>query len=401
MYENKDIQGVVISTPDHWHALTTIMACAAGKDVYVEKPMTVFIDEGKWMMQAARQYNRIVVVGTQRRHGKGVKEAKKVVEAGTLGKIHSVRIGISRNIYPGFGKTPITDPPPGFDYDMWQGPAEKKPYQAHRGLYHFRWFWDYSGGQMTNLGAHVIDQVLYLMNVKGPTQVMSTGGRYALEDDGETPDLQDATWVFPGANGEPGFLLSCTLREACSGPRDARGSGQTYYGTKGVMSLAGRYRIVSETKTDPANDIPRFQGHPPGGPVYSNTRPTPWLPEYADTTAGQGQGPGRGPAPGGAPGAGGVASEARYGLGGEDTLLMNERDWLNSMRTRQRPLCDVEDGHRVAIVCNLANMSLRLGRAIRWDPDKEQVIGDEEAKAMCVRPYRAPWDAVLKSIVRV
>jgi Oxidoreductase family, C-terminal alpha/beta domain len=230
---------------------------------------------------------------------------------------------------------------------------------------------------------------------------MSTGGRSALEYDGETPDLQDATWVFPGANGEPGFLLSCTLREACSGPRDARGSGQTYYGTKGVMSLAGRYRIVSETKTDPANDIPRFQGHPPGGPVYSNIRPTPWLPEYADTTAGPGQGPGRSPAPGGAPGAGGVASDARYGLGGEDTLLMNERDWLNSMRTRQRPLCGVEDGHRVAIVCNLANMSLRLGRAIRWDPDKEQVIGDEEAKAMCVRPYRAPWDAVLQSIVRV
>src|SRR5262245_30448952 len=401
MYENKDIQGVVISTPDHWHALATIMACAAGKDVYVEKPMTVFIDEGKWMVQAARRHNRIVVVGTQRRHGKGVKEAKKVVEAGTLGKIHSVRIGISRNIYPGFGKTPITDPPPGFDYDMWQGPAEKRPYQAHRGLYHFRWFWDYSGGQMTNLGAHVIDQVLYLMNVKGPTVVMSTGGRYALEDDGETPDLQDATWVFPGANGEPGFLLSCTLREACSGPREARGSGQTYYGTKGVMSLAGRYRIVSETRTDPANDIPRFQGHPPGGPVYSNARPTPWLPEYADTTAGPGQGPGRGPAPGGAPAAGGVASDARYGLGGEDTLLMNERDWLNSMRTRQRPLCDVEDGHRVAIVCNLANMSLRLGRAIRWDPDAEQVIGDEEAQAVCVRPYRAPWDAVLKSIVRV
>jgi len=160
MYENKDIQGVVVATPDHWHALLTIMACAAGKDVYVEKPMTVFIDEGKWMIQAARKYNRIVVVGTQRRQGQGVAAAKKVIESGQLGKIHSIRIASFRNIYPGFGKTPVADPPPEIDYDMWLGPAPKKPYQKHRSLYHFRWFWDYSGGQMTNLGAHTMDQVL-------------------------------------------------------------------------------------------------------------------------------------------------------------------------------------------------------------------------------------------------
>ena len=178
MFDNKDIQGVVVATPDHWHALLTIMACAAGKDVYVEKPMTVFIDEGKWMIQAARKYNRIVVVGTQRRHGKGVAEAKKVVESGALGKIHSIRIASYRNIYPGFGKTPVENPPAEFDYDMWLGPAPKTALHAHRALYHFRWFWDYSGGQMTNLGAHTIDQVLWLMNVKGPSMVMSTGGRY-------------------------------------------------------------------------------------------------------------------------------------------------------------------------------------------------------------------------------
>src|SRR6516225_10220499 len=117
MLENKDIQGIVVATPDHWHALLTIMACAAGKDVYVEKPMTVFIDEGKWMVQAARKYNRIVVVGTQRRHGKGVFEAKKVIESGTLGKVHSVRFSSYRNIYPGFGKTKVEDPPANFNYD--------------------------------------------------------------------------------------------------------------------------------------------------------------------------------------------------------------------------------------------------------------------------------------------
>jgi predicted dehydrogenase len=370
MYENKDIQGVVVATPDHWHALLTILACEAGKDVYVEKPMTLFLDEGKWMIQAARKYNRIVTVGTQRRQGKGVAAAKKVVESGTLGKIHSVRMASFRNVYPGFGKTPVSDPPSGFDYDMWLGPAPKKPYTAHRGLYHFRWFWDYSGGQMTNLGAHIIDQVLWIMNVKGPTMVTSTGGRYALEDDGETPDLQDASWVFPT------FTINCAIREANASRGDP---GQVYLGTKGSMTMAGGYTVAPERKIDPINDIPRFQGHPIGGPVYSDTKPTPWI----------------------EPQTGGVSSDARYGTGGEDTMAMNERDWLDSMRSRKRPLCEVEDGHRVSIACHLANMSLKLGRSIRWDPEKEQVIGDREAAAMCLRPYRAPWDAALRSVVKV
>jgi predicted dehydrogenase len=374
MYENKDIDGVVVAAPDHWHALLTIMACAAGKDVYVEKPLNVCIDEGKWMVQAARKYKRIVVVGSQRRHGTGVAQAKKVVESGVLGKIHSIRIASYRNIYPGFGRTPVSDPPAGFDYDMWLGPAPKKPYTAHRGIYHFRWFWDYSGGQMTNLGAHTIDQVLWLMNVKGPTSVMSTGGRYALEDDGETPDLQDAVWTFPG------FTMNYAIREANVGVRgDAAARGQVYLGTKGSMVLSGTYEVIPEMKIDPVNDIPRFEGHPTGGPVYTDVKPAPWI----------------------QPAKGGVASDARYGTGGEDTMSMNERDWLECVRTRKRPLCEVEDGHRVAITSHLANMSLRLNRSIRWDPEKEQVIGDREAAAMCVRPYRAPWDGVLKSLVKV
>ena len=374
MYENKDIQGVIVATPDHWHALLTIMACAAGKDVYVEKPMTLFIDEGKWMIQAARKYNRIVVVGTQRRHGRGVAEAKKIIESGQLGKIHSIRMASYRNIYPGFGKTLIEDPPPELDYDMWLGPAPKRPYQKHRALYHFRWFWDYSGGQMTNLGAHMIDQVLWCMNARGPTLVMSAGGRFALEDDGETPDTQDAEWQFPG-----GFTLNFAIREANAMRGDPATRGQVYLGTKGSLVLAGGYEVIPEYKIDPVNDIPPFMGQPIGGPVYSDTKPTPWI---------QGS-------------KGGVESDARYGTGGEDTMAMNERDWLSSMRTRKRPLCEVEDGHRVAVACNLANMSLRLGRAIKWDPDKEQVIGDMEAASMCCTPYRAPWDSVLKSLVEV
>jgi predicted dehydrogenase len=373
MLDDKDIQAVVVATPDHWHALLTIMACAAGKDVYVEKPMTVFNDEGKWMIQAARKYNRIVVVGTQRRHAKGVGEAKKVIDSGSLGKVHSVRMASYRNIYPGFGKTKVEDPPSNFDYDMWQGPAPKKPFQAHRGLYHFRWFWDYSGGQMTNLGAHLIDQILWVMNVKGPTLVQSGGGRFALEDDGETPDTQDAVWTFPG------FTMTMAIREANAMRGDPATRGQLYQGTKGNLILSGAYEVIPEMKIDPVNDIPRFMGHPTGGPVYTNVKPEPWI----------------------QPSKGGVTSDARYGTGGEDTMAMTERNWIDCIRSRKRPLCEVEDGHRVAVACNLANMSLKLGRAIHWDPEKEVVIGDMEAAAMCVRPYHAPWDGVLRSIVKV
>ena len=373
MLDDKDIQAVVVATPDHWHALLTIMACAAGKDVYVEKPMTVFNDEGKWMIQAARKYNRIVVVGTQRRHGKGVGEAKKVIDSGSLGKVHSVRMASYRNIYPGFGKTKVEDPPSNFDYDMWQGPAPKKPFQAHRGLYHFRWFWDYSGGQMTNLGAHMIDQILWIMNVKGPTLVQCGGGRFALEDDGETPDTQDAVWTFPG------FTMTMAIREANAMRGDPATRGQLYQGTKGNLVLSGAYEVIPEMKIDPVNDIPRFMGHPIGGPVYTDVKPEPWI----------------------QPSKGGVTSDARYGTGGEDTMAMNERNWIDCIRSRKRPLCEVEDGHRVAVTCNLANMSMRLGRAIHWDPEKDAVVGDKEAAAMCFRPYRAPWDGVLRSIVKV
>jgi hypothetical protein len=146
------------------------------------------------------------------------------------------------------------------------------------------------------------------------------------------------------------------------------------------MVLAGNYEILPENRIDPVNDIPRFSGHPVGGPVYSNTKPAPWI------AASKGAG---------------TESDPRYGFGGEDTLAMNKQDWINSMRSRKRPFCDVEEGHRVSIACHLANMSLKLGRTIRWDPEKEEAVGDREAAAMCVKEYRAPWDRALKSAVQV
>jgi predicted dehydrogenase len=368
MFENKDIDGVVVATPDHWHALLTIMACAAGKDVYVEKPLTVFIDEGKWMIQAMNKYKRVVVVGTQRNHNPAHQAARKIVESGALGKIQMVKLGAGgRNVYPGFGKTPVADPPTGFDYDMWLGPAPKKPYQAHRGLYHFRWFWDYSGGQLTNLGAHSVAAFLLVTGAKGPTKVVSFGGRSTLEDDGETPDLQECLYEFPG------FLLTMGAREA-NGYRDST-AGSVIMGNKGNLVL-GSNQVIPEMHGDPANQIPKFAGHPAGGPVYSDVKVSPWIEAQAGTPPG--------------------------GSLEEQMFNANKRDWIDCIKSRNRPFCDLDMGHRTAVICNLGNMSLRLGgRAIHWDPEKEVVVGDKEAAAMCTGQYRAPWDAVLRSLIKV
>ena len=392
MYENKDIDGVVVATPDHWHAMLTIMACAAGKDVYVEKPLTVFIDEGKWMLAAMNKYKRVVVVGTQRNHNPGHQVAKKIVESGVLGKIQMVKLGSGgRNIYPGFGKTPVENPPADFDYDLWLGPAPKKPYQKHRGLYHFRWFWDYSGGQLTNLGAHSVAAFLLVMGVKGPTKVVSFGGRFTLEDDGETPDLQECLYEFPG------FMMTTGLREA-NGYRDSTGS--VVMGNKGNLML-GSNQVVPEMRNDPVNLIPRFVGQQPiGGAVFNDTKAVPWIEAQAGTGGrgggrGQGEG-GRGGGRGEAGGAGGFESLE------EQMFNANKRDWVSCIKSRNQPFCDLELGHRTATICNLGNMSLRLGgRTIHWDPEKEVVVGDKEAAAMCTRQYRAPWEGILHSLIKV
>jgi predicted dehydrogenase len=304
LLDDKDIQAVVVCTPDHWHALLTIMACAAGKDVYVEKPLTLFVKEGRWMTTAARRYRRIVQVGTQQRSG--------------------------------------------------------RPYNPHRALYHFRWSWDYSGGQMTNLGAHDIDIVQWSMGVAGPQAVSSSGGRFALEDNGETPDTQDSVFEYPG------FTAVHSMREASAGRR--AGYGLEFFGTKGSMTVSrAGYEVFPDMKIDPTNAIPVFEGQPAGGPQHSAAKPEPWIDARKE--------------PGSSP----------------QQFDLHARNFLDCVKSRELPISDVEQGHRTAVACHLANISLRLGRKIHWDAEKEEIIGDGEASAMLARPYREPWGEVLRS----
>lgn len=361
LLDSKEVQAVVISTPDHWHALMTIMACAAGKDVYVEKPLTLFIDEGKWMVRAARRYNRVVQVGTQQRSGRHYQKARQYMRDNYLGRIHHVRMGAYRNITPGFGTYPPAAAPTELDYDLWLGPAPKRPYQQMRSLYHFRWFWDYSGGQMTNLAAHSIDIVQWFLGVKGPRAVASFGGRLALADDGETPDTQEAIFDYPG------FVASWSHREAAAG---RGGGGLEFLGTKASMTIGrGGFEIRPELKIDPNNAVPQFRGHSSGGVQRSQAKPTP----YVEAVSAKG------------------ASEEQFDL--------HVRNFLDCIRSRQKPVADVEQGHQITTACHLANLSLRLnGRRIQWDADKEQIVGDSEAAAMMRRPYRKPWDKVIADL---
>jgi predicted dehydrogenase len=361
MLENKNLQAVVVSTPDHWHALMTMLACAAGKDVYVEKPMTLFVAEGRWMVKAARKYNRVVQCGTQQRSGPHYQKARELLQSGYIGKLVSARMGAYRNIMPGFGRLPESEPPKDFDYDMWLGPAPKRPYSPHRGIYHFRWFWDYSGGQMTNLGAHEIDIVQWVLGAKGPSAVASSGGRFALQDDGETPDTQDALFEYPG------FTAEWAHREASAGRR--AGAGLEFFGTKGSMTISrAGFEVHPDMKTDPANLIPVFRGAPNGGPRRSETKPEPW-----------------------------VEATKMAGASAEQ-LNLHVRNFIDCIKSRQRPIADVEEGHHTAVACHLANISLRLGRKVKWNPETEEIIDDREASAMLVRPYRKPWDEALRSL---
>src|ERR1043166_9052811 len=262
LLESKDVDAVVVATPDHWHALMTMMACAAGKDVYVEKPLTLFVREGRWMVETARRYKRVVQVGTQQRSGPHYEQARELVRAGRIGKLVSVQASYFRNVAPGFGQPPDGQPPPELDYDLWLGPAPERPYNPNRAIYHFRWFWDYSGGQMTNLGQHSLDVVHWITGVKGANAVTSAGGRYFLEDNGEVPDTQDVIIEYSG------FRAVCQWRE-CAADAAATGMvGLEFHGTKGTLVL-GRdgFEIFPDKKESPTNIVARIiGGHPVGGP---------------------------------------------------------------------------------------------------------------------------------------
>jgi myo-inositol 2-dehydrogenase / D-chiro-inositol 1-dehydrogenase len=334
LLERKDIDAVIVATPDHWHALITMAACDAGKDVYCEKPLSLTVVEGRKMVEAARRNKRVVQTGSQQRSGAHYVQAMKLVQDGGIGEVHRIRAGMQRNIFPGLKPTEMANGiAPDFDWDMWLGPASRRDFDPLRCIYNFRWFWDYSGGQMTNWGAHHLDIARWIVGADAPTEVSGTGGRYALTDGGETPDVQEVLYQFPKV------VVSWTASEIAEG----KGFTLDIYGTKGMLSLTrGGFQVTPEMKAPPGSK----EKQPLMEPLTAK---------------------------------------------GGDLNQAHARNFLECVKSRQRPSADVEEGHRTAAMCHLGNISMRLGRSIRWDAVTEQAIGDPEANHMLSRPYRAPW----------
>jgi predicted dehydrogenase len=357
----------------------TMLACAAGKDVYVEKPLTLFVREGRWMIDVARRHKRVVQVGTQQRSGVHYQRAKDLIAAGHIGKICSVRMSSFRNIMPGYGSPPDQDPPRELDWDLWLGPAPWRKYNPNRCIYHFRWFWDYSGGQITNLGQHSLDIVHWYLGVTGPKAVGSLGGRFCLRDNGETPDTQDAIFQYPG------WTAAWSHREASRGQSPPY--GLEFLGTKGSLAISRRGFVVTpDRQVPPESTVPQFTDATPiGGPLRPATKPSssPLAePDSSDARAAR------------------LWTQGIEDKTGDSRAQFQQhvRNFLDCVKSRKTPISDLESGHRVASACHLANLSLRFGRMIRWDSHKEEIVGDSDAARMLVRSYRAPWDSELKAL---
>jgi predicted dehydrogenase len=363
--DDREIDAVIVATPDHWHALQTMMACAAGKDVYVEKPVHLFVREGEWMQQVATRHRRVVQVGTQQRSGPHYQRAKDMLKGGAIGEIVSVQCDFFRNIRPGIGTPPDATPPADFDWDMHLGPAPARPFNPNRGLYHFRWFWDTAGGQMTNLGHHSLDIVHWVFDIEAPKAVSSQGGRWFLKDNGETPDTQNAIIEYEK------FPAIVQIREAAAG--GTKQPSLLFIGTKGTMTLSrSGFEIMPDKKVSPVNTFAAIiGGHPVGGPQpVEEPKGQTWCPAVSDTS--------------------GSASEQ---------YVLHARNFIDCVKSRKTPVSDLASSHWVSTTCHLANISLKTGRKLTWDKAANGVAGDAEASGMLERSYRAPWDGVLKGLL--
>lgn len=333
----KDIDAVLIATPDHWHALQMIHACEAGKDVYCEKPLTQTIVEGRKMIEKARETQRVVQVGLMRRSSELYQELHEYVKAGNLGKITVSRAYRTSNMDPkGIGKAPHSAPPATLDWDRWLGPRAERPYQANITPYRFRWWQDYSS-QMGNWGVHYFDLIRWMLDVDSPTSVCAMGGKFAIDDDRTIPDTMEATFELPN-----GGLLIFGQYEA-SGAKMLPFGDIELRGTKGsVCSTSNRFTVVPEKGG-------QFQDGGPRMEPYQRTSEQP------------------------------------------DTTIAHMGNFFECIKSRKRPNCDVEDGHKSTVFCHVANIALATRALLDWDGQAERFTNNEEANKLLHYEYRAPY----------
>ena len=335
--DRKDIDGVFIATPDHWHTLIAIHACQAGKDVYVEKPMTHVVAEGRRLIDAARKHKRVVQVGTQQRSGENYARAAALIQSGGLGRVSHVRSWNAANRTPGVRRPENQQVPKALNWDLWLGPAPMRPYDSVRCSGNHRFFWDYAGGRLTDLGVHQMGTIQWLMGVKAPLSATAVGGKFAVEpwDYWDTPDTLNVLYEYPG------WTCEFVVRDGSSYAPEGARWGIVFHGTSATMFLdRGGYQIIPEGDRVPAKVV--------GTPRKSGDMPT-------------------------------KLSAAHIG------------DFLSCMRTRKQPVAHPDDGNQASTAPHLGNIAFRVGRKIRWDAEKERIIGDDQANAMLTKTYRARY----------
>ena len=360
---DKSVDAVCISTPDHWHALMTVEACKAGKDVYVEKPAFVYLDEGPKMVEAARKYNRVVQGGTMQRSMPTFLKAKEFVDSGVLGQITWCKTwSSSLSSKEGRGNPPDTTPPPGLDWDMWLGPAPKVPFNQNRwgvggrGFPTFRYFWDYAGGDMTDWGIHYIDPIHQCLGDPVPSAITALGGRYWVKDNLETADTMSASFQYPN------FMMTYELRQSAAVPM---------FGQRGATAIIGTQAMVVVTRSGcwltPNQD--------------SKVEPVEFVPGRATAPASSpgGQSGQRGQAPA-------TPQQERPPSGGPE----HWKNFLECIKTRQRPTSDIEKLVRSSTACVLANVAMRAN--VRLDIDEKTLaVRQPEARPFNKIDYRPPW----------
>jgi|ERR1041385_2035088 predicted dehydrogenase len=357
LLEQKDIDAAVICTPDHWHALQTIQACEAGKDVYVEKPLSLRVAEGRRMVEAVRKHNRVSQVGIHRRSIPFCRELGEFVRNGGIGKVTVARAFHIQNEWPrGIGDPPDEAPPEGFDWDAWLGPAPKVPYNKNRAFYRFRWFYDYSGGQMTNFGVHYLDLIHSTLGQDAPTAVTALGGKIAMEDNREIPDTMEAIWQYPG-----GTLVTFSQFNATAPAASARPAEVEFRGTKGTLYVfSNGYEVVPDVVTE--HEIPARS------PI--NRQADKLYHEGAHTVI--------------------EAKKETSKTNSADTVY-HARNFLDCVKSRQKCNCDIEIGHRSTSTTLIANIALKTKTLLEWDGKAERFTNNERANELLDYTYRQPY----------
>ncbi len=355
LLDRKDLNAVVIATPDHWHALQTVEACKAGKDVYCEKPLSLCVAEGRAMVNAARDNKCVVQCGIQRMSSKFAAEAADFIRTGGIGKVTAVRCFHVQNEWPkGIGSPPDENPPEGFDWDTWLGPAPLRKYNKNRTFYRFRWFYDHSGGQLTNFGVHYLAQIHRSLGVDAPLSVVAVGGKFADYDNREVPDTMEVVWHYPGNT-----LVTFSQFNATAAPPAAKACEIEFRGTKGTLYFTTRgYEVVPDviTQNEFAARTPLNREIERGWKVGAK----PMI-------------------------------EAKK-VEGTMPDADHARNFLDCISSRKTPSCDVEYGHRCTTAAIIGNLAHRTHSLLDWDAKAERFTNSAAANKMLSYVYRKPYE---------